>query len=327
MKLEINQDSFIFSQLNIPDVFFTEYLPYAKGDYVKVYLYLLFLASRGSEIREYDLSKKLAIPNNIIKEALTHWEKEEVIIRKQTGYVLCNLQETELHKLYKPKLTSSVKDAVEKNKKNQYRTKAIKNINDSFFQGLMPTTWYTDIDMWFEKYGFDEQVMICLFKYCFDKSALHRNYIQTVAASWSQNGVKTFSNLDSYYAKREKANKIKKAIGKKLGLSRNLSEYEGAYIEKWIIDCNYDMNIIEIALKRTTSKSNFSFDYLNKVILDWHDRGFKTKEQVEEFLKTFKATSSQKKQLEKKTSNAEYDRRKYSNDELSSLYANDRKVN
>ena len=32
----------------------------------------------------------------------------------------------------------------------------------------MGPTWYTDIDTWFEKYGFDEQVMINLFDYCFN---------------------------------------------------------------------------------------------------------------------------------------------------------------
>ena len=41
MKLERNEKSLIFSSTEIPDVFFTEYLSQAQGNYIKVYLYIL----------------------------------------------------------------------------------------------------------------------------------------------------------------------------------------------------------------------------------------------------------------------------------------------
>ena len=47
-------------------------------------------------------------------------------------------------------------------------------------------------------------------------------------------------------------------MSKKLG-KISLTQYEEAYIEKWVIDFGYDLNIIEIALKRTTLKSNATF--------------------------------------------------------------------
>ena len=129
-------------------------------------------------------------------------------------------------------------------------------------QGMMSPSWYNDIDLWFNKYGFDEPVMIALFRYCLERSALHRNYIQAVAEGWHKNNIKTYTDLENYYAKQEKLSLIKKQISKKLGLSRPLTQYESAYIEKWVVDYSYTMDIIEIALKKTTSKSNFNFDYL-----------------------------------------------------------------
>ena len=42
MKLEQNDKSMLFSNTEIPDVFFSEYLSSANGDYIKVYLYILF---------------------------------------------------------------------------------------------------------------------------------------------------------------------------------------------------------------------------------------------------------------------------------------------
>ena len=42
MKLEQNDKSLLFSSTEIPDVFFTEYLPSMNGDFIKVYFYILF---------------------------------------------------------------------------------------------------------------------------------------------------------------------------------------------------------------------------------------------------------------------------------------------
>lgn len=321
MKLEQNDISMLFSTTEISDVFFTEYLSQASGDCIKVYLYLVFLSKYDKDIKLNDLSKKLALPLKTIQDAIKYWEDAEVLIKKTTGYIVNNLQEIELHKLYKPKLSSSMKDS-EKTAKDQYRAKAIDAINTSFFQGIMSPSWYNDIDLWFKKYGFDEQVMIALFRYCFERSALHRNYIQTVADAWHKNNINTFSDLDLYYQKQEKLNTIKKSISKKLGIIRPLTQYEEAYIEKWIVDFTFSLDVIEIALKRTTSRSNPSFDYIDKILCDWNDRGLKTTSDVERFLEEMKVKSKNIKELEKK-SYQNYDQRNYN--DLDSLYANSQK--
>lgn len=320
MKLEQNDKSMLFSNTEIPDVFFTEYLSSANGDYIKVYLYILFLSKYEKDIKINDLSKKLALPLKTIQEAFKYWEEAGVLIKKHTGYILVNLQEVELLKLYSPKLTSSPED-IKKNAKNQYRAKAIENINNQFFQGIMSPSWYSDIDMWFKKYNFDEQVMLALFNYCFDHSALHRNYIQVVADSWYKNNIRSFSDLDKYYEKQEKISSVKKSIIKKLGLNRNLTVYEDAYVEKWTIDYGYSLDIIEIALKKTTSKSNISFEYLNKIISDWHDRNLKTATEIQEYIQMSKQKQENIKDMKKQVSNYNNsNQRTYDN--FDNLYAN-----
>ena len=320
MKLEQNDKSMLFSNTEIPDVFFTEYLSSANGDYIKVYLYILFLSKYDKDIKINDLSKKLALPLKTIQEAFKYWEEAGVLIKKHTGYILVNLQEVELLKLYSPKLTSSPED-IKKYAKNQYRAKAIENINNQFFQGIMSPSWYSDIDMWFKKYNFDEQVMLALFNYCFDHSALHRNYIQVVADSWYKNNIRSFSDLDKYYEKQEKISSVKKSIIKKLGLNRNLTVYEDAYVEKWTIDYGYSLDIIEIALKKTTSKSNISFEYLNKIISDWHDRNLKTATEIQEYIQMSKQKQENIKDMKKQVSNYNNsNQRTYDN--FDNLYAN-----
>ena len=319
MKLEKPEKSMIFSSTEIPDVFFTEYMSEANGDYIKVYLCMLFLTKYDKDIKLNDLSKKLNIPLSIIQAALGFWEEKGVLTKKVNGYILNDLQEIELHKLYSPNLTLSPED-VQKNEDSKYRAKAIECINNMYFQGVMSPAWYSDIDLWFKKYGFDEQVMISLFDYCFNKSALHKNYVKAVADAWNKNNIKTYDDLELYYQRYEKLNKIKKEIAKKLGRFSPLTQFEEAIIEKWVVDFNYGLDIINIALKKTTSKANPSFDYLDKLISDWHDRNLKTVADVNNFLAEIKQKKKNIKQLEKKTNYNNYEQRNY--DDLDNLYAN-----
>ena len=119
---------------------------------------------------------------------------------------------------------------------------------------------------------------------------------------------------------KEKMKNIKKIIAKKLGKHGGLTQYEEAYIENWILDFGYDMNVIEIALKRTTYKQNPTFEYINSVISDWHERNLKTPDQVEAFLEQRKKQTKDLKEMKSKVSKANYEQRQYDN--LDFLYAN-----
>ena len=319
MKLEQGDKSILFSNTQIPDVFFTEYLSMANGDYIKVYLCLLFLGKYSKDIKINDLSKKLNIPYTTIQAALTFWEDQGVITKKLNGYILNNLQEIELHKSYVPNLTLSP-EKIKQNEKSQYRAKAIDSINNTYFQGVMSPSWYSDIDLWFNKYGFDEQVMVALFDFCFNRSALNKFYIQKVAEDWASNKIHSYNDLEAYSSKRDTMNKVRKDIAKKLGRYNKLTQFEEDYIDKWMLDYNYNMDIINIALKKTTSKSSPSFDYIDKLITNWHEKGLKTPEEVEKFLTEFKQKNTVKKEETKATNYNNYQKRDYTN--LNDLYKN-----
>jgi len=83
------------------------------------------------------------------------------------------------------------------------------------------------------------------------------------------------------------------------------------------MDFGYDLSIINIALKKTTSKANPSFDYLDKLLSDWHERNLKTAQEIEEFLAAFKQKNKNIKELKKKSFHL-YDNRPY--DDLDKLY-------
>lgn len=319
MKLEQNEESLLFSETIIPDIFFSEYLSNASGDFVKVYLYIRFLSKYKKDVSINDLSKKLALTFPIVQEALKYWETLGVITKKSNGYIVNNLQEIELHKLYKPNVSLSVED-IERNEKNETRARLVETINNLYFQGIMSPSWYANIDLWFKQYGFDEQVMLALFGECFRRSSLAPAYVQTVAEAWANANVKTFSDLEVYSQNAKALQQACKTTRQKLGLKRNLTQYEEDYVKKWTVDFGYPLDVVELALKKTTSKSTISFDYLDKIITDWNSRELKTADDVQNYLVSSKALDKNKKAFEKQVKAANFEQRTYDN--FDNLYAN-----
>ena len=317
MKLESKEKPVLFSYTEIPDIFFTEYMQMASGDCVKVYFYMVFLANYNKEININEIAKSLALQYSTVEKAIQFWEEQGLIIKIPTGYSLANIQEIELAKLYNPKISSSPED-MKKTEKSKERAHTVECINNQFFHGVMSPSWYPDIDMLFEKYGFDDQVMFTLFNYANDNGGLHLKYITTVADGWYKCNIRTLDDLENYFEKREKINGLKREISKTLRLNRPLNAFEEEKIEKWNQEFGYGMDIINLALGRSTNTANAGFAYFDKILTDWHNKEYKTISDIQNHL-----NASQKNKVKKSDSipnNYEFTQSTF--DSLNLLYDN-----
>jgi DnaD/phage-associated family protein len=275
--------SILYSDTPVPEIFITEYMPSMEGCQVKVYIYCLFLSKHGLAATPLDISKKLDLDLKTVNDSLAHLEFLGLIKRESNSIQLIDLKEKEIKKLYRPKLSSTPEEAALSTERNKRRNAVIRDINTKFFQGVMSPSWYTDIDSWFEQYGFEEDVMFALFEHCYAHNGLAKQYIEKVAESWYSNNIKNGFDLDQYSLMYEKFRNIKIKITKKIRRRAPLTQYEEELIEKWVTDYDYDFDIIELALRRTTSISNPNFKYIDAILTDWHNNGLKTKEAIEQY--------------------------------------------
>ncbi len=315
--MKISQKSKLeLSDIEVPDLFVLNYMSSLEGTDVKLYLYLNFIAKRGLEIENAALAKRLGITEQELGFSLDRLQVEGLVIKNTHGYSLADLKEVEINKSYIPKMA---------NKKNKEQTEIEKKriaatyaINESFFQGIMSIGWYSDIGAMFDNYMFSEEVMIALFHYCQEKNALTKKYVHAVAEGWYKAGVKSFEDLEDYFENYDKIQKIKQKIVKNLKLNRNLTTYEEKYVDTWIKDYGYGIDIIEEALKRTVNICNPTISYINGIISNWHKKGVKTVEDVEQ--KETKKTVTTTKKTVPKTKYQSYEQRTY--DDLESFYDN-----
>jgi len=317
--------SLLYSDTLVPDIFISEYMPSMDGDYVKVYLHWMLLSKYNRKATPEELAKKLNIEIDKVKDAFFYFESMGIITRKDDKIILNDLKEKEINKIYRQKKTSTPEEAIWGSERNKRRNETIRSINNKFFQGLMSPSWYDNIDAWFDRYQFDEDVMYALFQHCYEHNGLHTNYIEKVAESWYNRNIREFSELELYMEEYNKFKNIRGMIIKKLKLGRNLTEYEDALVEKWVLDYGYDFDIIELALKKTVSKTNPNFSYINKIISDWNAKGLKDKESIllemQNFEKDKKSRGSSKKDSAI-PQRGNFEQRKYDDSYFDNLYDN-----
>lgn len=318
--------SILYSDTMIPDIFITEYMPMISADSLKVYVYCLFLSKHGKNASVEEFAKNLGVDTDKIKESLSNLENLGVLSWKIDGVVLHDLKEKEIKKMYRLKTTSSPEEAANNFDKNKKRNEIIYTINNSFFQGVMSPSWYTDIDAWFDRYKFDEDVMLALFQHCFDHKGLVKAYIEKVAESWKCRNIRNSFDLDNYSIEYKNFKDVRLAIIKKLKLGRNLTEYEEAYVEKWVMDYKYSFEIIELALRKTTAKTNPNFNYINSIITSWFTNGLNSKEEILLYEANRKKNAPKTTTTPNTASNVpqkgNFEQRKYEEGFLDSLYEN-----
>ncbi|MCX7749806.1 MAG: DnaD domain protein [Clostridia bacterium] len=315
--------SILYQDTLLPDIFISEYLPSMEGDVVKVYVYCLFLEKYNKQATVEELSKKLEMDGEKVKNSITYLECLGVLTRKGDNIILTDLKEKEINKIYRMKLSSTPEEAALSLERNKKRSSTITAINNMFFQGVMSPSWYTDIDAWFDRYKFDEDVMYALFQHCYDHKGLAKNYIAKVAENWYSKNIKNHFDMEMYLEEYQKFKDIRGKIIKKLKLSRNLTEYEDDYVEKWVMEFKYDFEVIELALKKTTAKTNPNLKYVDAIISDWHKNGLKTKEEILAYAKPVNKTVNSIKVKEASVPQHEnYKQREYDNDYLNSFFEN-----
>jgi DnaD/phage-associated family protein len=278
-------NSILYSDTLISDIFITEYLPSLSGDHIKVYTYLVFLTKNNKQSTIKNLAVKLEIEYNKTREILSSLEELKLIRRHENKVYILDLKEQEIKKMYRPLLSGTPENADANEKRNKKRIQTVRAINNAFFSGLMSPSWYLDIDLWFERFKFEEDVMYSLFQHCYDNNKLNKNYIVRVAEDWHLQKIKNGHELDDYFRKYQKLKAYQKTIYRKLKRKSSFTEFEEKIMSRWIFEYGFSQEIINKALEKTTSISEPNFNYINAILKKWYDNSLKTIEEIENWEK------------------------------------------
>ena len=297
----------------ISNAFIEHFMLDANGSYVKVYLYLSkCIQSGGIDISIPFLADKTDSTERDIIRALQHWEKKGLIkitldnvteqissiqmlnpddvyqAAKSASYIDDTAEDiastSQIPFSSKEKKSDSVNSVsvsaeqrkeLAANQDLQFALQAIQSFLERPFKS-------NEIELISYLYGtlhFSSELLIHLYDYCISLGKSNSNYIQAVALSWHEQGVKSPEDAKKVTTDY---NTAYTAISKAFGLGRPLAIIEKQFVERWQKEWMIDLSVIIEACNRTMLKiQKADFKYTEGILDNWHKSGIKTLLDVE----------------------------------------------
>jgi len=106
-------------------------------------------------------------------------------------------------------------------------------------------------------------------------------YIEKAAYTWEREGLFTLEKAEEYLKALEARKSIQGEMKKALHIrGRELSATEKRYVDSWI-DMGFDPHAIAIAYDKTVTKTgSLTWQYIDKIISNWHREGLHTVDDV-----------------------------------------------
>ena len=132
--------------------------------------------------------------------------------------------------------------------------------------------------VWLISYaGIAPEVLITVIAYCASINKKNFFYIRKTALDWLENGIDTIEAAEERLRVLEEAKSWEGEVKRCLEIyGRSLVTKEKEYAESWRL-YGISPELIHFAYEKCIEKTaKLSFPYINKLLLSWHQKGFKT---------------------------------------------------
>ncbi len=132
--------------------------------------------------------------------------------------------------------------------------------------------------VWLINYaGIAPEVLITVIAYCASIEKRNSFFIRKVALDWLENGIDTIEAAEERMRILEEARSWEGEVKRCLEIyGRNLVTKEKEYCESWRL-YGISPELIHFAYEKCIEKTaKLSFPYINKLLISWHQKGFKT---------------------------------------------------
>ncbi len=251
----------------VENAFINHYMPKARGEYVKIYLYGLKCCSIGSGMSNLEIADVLKLSEADVLKAWEYWENEGIVRTDSNGddFMVEFLAISPM--LFTPGM--SVK---KKNKKSVSKKFAImfKDIEAKLGRLLSHNEQEIMLN-WVEEYKFTTQTVVLLVEDCIKRDKRLIQYWDVMAEVYHSEGIKTYDELQNYIDKRDSTIKRNKEIMKYLGIFDTPSQPQKDMIDKWFDVYGFDMDKVKAACDETVKINRPTFAYIDKILTAWHE--------------------------------------------------------
>lgn len=133
-----------------------------------------------------------------------------------------------------------------------------------------------------EGLGLDDEYILLLLAYCKAQDKKNLRYAEKLALSFYDEGITTADALTARLQELTLAASAEGLVKRLFGFSRSLTAKEKGFLADWTAKFGFGDSMIEKAYEiAVESTSNPNLNYLNSILVRWHEEGIKTPEDAD----------------------------------------------
>ena len=291
MSIDKGRDIFLH-RTKIENLFISEYLPDAPGDYVKVFLFGLMYAQYELKPDRNELSKLLGLSVDEIAEAWIYWEsrglvkilREKDSNNEEVSHVIFLSKIDELYgKVSEPEAAPA--PAAQADDMPLYvsiddmdfdeviNDKLVDRRLRELYDKYQVTTGRTisrqeisKIEDAIKVYGIEPEIFSFSIDYCADLEKYSIDYIFKVALRWTEEGCRTVEEAKRLLDRHSRRNDCYRQVFKALGFNRLPAPIDREIMDRWFDQLNCSLAEVLDACSAAAGIREPNLKYVNKVI-------------------------------------------------------------
>ncbi len=278
---EKDQQALYFGVTALENVFITEYMPSAKGEYVKVYLTALYYSQGAiNPITVKGMAKMLEMQENDVEAALRYWERRSLMARVQ--------EDPPTYKLF-----SIAQRMLTGQDLNHDVDKEYTDFAESVYaifrdkRKVRPSEISLAYE-WVQDLGLSKEAVFMLLNHMAMTGGIQFSFkrAQTLAVKMQEEKVKTFEDAERFLLYYGEIQKGTQNLVRRLGQKRLPTEDELILYRKWRRVYLFEEEGILSACALTTAGAQPTFKYLDGILTRiYKETNARTKEQVDKYLR------------------------------------------
>ena len=295
VKLSFDKGKDIFlHRTKVENLFISEYLPDAPGDYVKVFLFGLMHAQYDLKPDRRELSKLLGLSVTEIEEAWIYWESRGLVrIEKEkdsSNEDVCSIVFIDkIEELYgkasdpQPQPSEETETADEDlplyisidnmDFDEVINEKLVDRRLRELYEKYQVTTGRTisrqetsKIEDAIKVYGIEPEIFDFAIDYCADLEKYSIDYIFKVALRWTEDGCRTIEEAKRLLDRHSRRNDCYRQIFRALGFNRLPAPIDREIMDRWFDELNCSLAEVLDACSAAAGLREPNLKYVNKVI-------------------------------------------------------------
>ncbi|MDR2163029.1 MAG: DnaD domain protein [Clostridiales Family XIII bacterium] len=268
--------NYYLDDTQVPNVFISEYMPGAPGDYVKVYLYAYMRAARRDVTSNETIARELGIGVEDVLAAWTYFEKRGLVRKRFTDTsdsLHYDVEFTDIKGLVAGvSTTGGGASTSEGGSGNLHSALGDEDVRDMFRDierltgGPLSGSDISRAGVLLDE-GATPGLVTFAYRYCAEmRKNTRTHYVAGVVRRWIEAGIRTAEDAEAHISLNDARMDVYKQIMKALGLQfASITDAERRVFDGWLDGMGFTVDEILAAAEKAAGKRN-KYDYVKKIL-------------------------------------------------------------